>query len=153
MKQFLKENLYHILLLLLVGMVLIFCGRLIRYEFSSRIATESLLDTADLVRCAEYFGWQVDRSSKTQETVYIPKEFDAVWTRYNELQRLCSFDLSLYRGKSATRHTFRVLNFPGMADTEAFINLLVIDGRLIGGDCFTVALDGVMLPLDIRSVH
>lgn len=153
MKQFLKENLYNLLLLLLIGMVLIFCGRLIRYEFSSRIATESLLDTGDFVRCAEYFGWQVDRASETQETVYIPKEFDAVWSRYNELQRLCGFDLSPYRGKSATRHTFRVLNFPGMADVEAFINLLVIDGRFIGGDCFTVALDGVMLPLDIRSMH
>ena len=153
MKQFLKENLYSILLLILVGMVLIFCGRLIHYEFSTRFATEGLTKASDLVRCAEYFGWEVDRASETKETIYIPKEFDSVWMRYNELQNLCGFDLSFYRGKSAVRHTFRVLNFPGMAETEAFINLLVIDGRLIGGDCFTVALDGMMLPLDIRSLH
>lgn len=153
MKAFLKENLYSILLLILVGMVLIFCGRLISYEFSNRFATENLRDTSDLVRCAEYFGWEVDVTSETTETVYIPKEFDSVWSRYNELQNLCGFDLSFYRGRSAKRHTFRVFNFPGLADTEAFINLLIVDGRFIGGDCFTVALDGVMLPIDIRSVH
>lgn len=153
MKQFFKENIHSILFLILAGLVLIFWGRLILGEFSQSAANKNLSSTEDRVRCLSYYGWQVDAASETQETVYIPQELDSVWQRYNELQKLCGFDLSAYRGRSAMRYTFRALNFPGMEDAEVFVNLLVCEGTLIGGDCMTVALDGFMLPLDIRSVH
>lgn len=150
MKSFLKENFTHILFLILVGLVLILWGRLIAGEFITNAATRGLNTTQDRVRCAESYGWQVDPTSETQENVYIPQEFDDVYNRYNRLQRMCGFDLYKYRGKGVIRYTFRVLNFPGAEDAEVFVNILVYDGKMIGGDCMTVALDGFMVPIDRR---
>ena len=150
MKSFLKENFTHILFLILVGLVLILWGRLIAGEFITNAATRGLNTTQDRVRCAESYGWQVDPTSETQENVYIPQEFDDVYNRYNRLQRMCGFDLYKYRGKGVIRYTFRALNFPWSEDAEVFVNILVYDGKMIGGDCMTVALDGFMVPIDRR---
>ncbi len=121
-------------------------------EFSKSTATEQIVTTQDRVRALEYYGWQVDQTSETNETVYIPMVFDSVWERYNKIQKMSGFDLSQYRGQSAERYTYRALNFPGMEQEEVFLNILVIDEKIIGGDCMTVALDGFMLPLDIRKI-
>ena len=152
MKRFLKDNLLHVLFLIFAGLMLILWGRLLLCEFSVTCATENLTTQEARVRCTAYYGWQVDATSETKETVYIPSEFDAVYTRYNKLQKMCGFDLLNYRGKGVVRYTYRALNFPNHADSEVFINLLVYEGKLIGGDCMTVALDGFMLPLDRRFV-
>ena len=87
MKSFIKENFTHILFLILVGLVLILWGRLIMDEFVTNAATRNLHTTEDRVRCTESFGWQVDPTSETQENVYIPREFDDVYNRYNRLQQ------------------------------------------------------------------
>lgn len=151
MKKFLKENQNYILFLIFAGLVLIFWARVLVAQFCISLATQNLHTTQDRTRCASYFGWQVDKTSETHETIYIPEEFDNVYARYNALQKLSGFDLSAYKGKGVTRYTYRVLNFPN-GDHEAFLNLLVYNGTLIGGDCMTVALDGIMLPLDRRSI-
>lgn len=152
MKQFVKENGHSILLLLLAGLVLILWGRLFVAEFSHHACETNLHTRQARMRCLDYYGWQVDESSETEDTVYIPQEFDTVWNRYNEIQKMSSFDLTAYRGKSVKHYSYRVLNFPGMEQAEMFVNLLIFEGTLIGGDCMTVELDGFLLPLDIRSI-
>lgn len=150
MKSFLKENYVHILFLILAGLIFILWGRLIMNEFFISAATRGLYTTEDRIRCVQSYGWQVDPMSETEEKVYIPEEFDDVYIRYNRLQKMCGFDLSKYRGKGVVRYTFRALNFPGAEDAEVFVNILVYDGKMIGGDCMTVALDGFMVPIDRR---
>ena len=150
MKRFLKENVNQILVVILIGLVFILWARILVGEFTATAATTGLFTTKDRLRCAEYYGWDVDPTSETEETVYIPQVFDAVYERYNQLQKMSGFDLTLFSGKGVKRYTYRVLNFPGAPDAEAFLNLLVDEGKLIGGDCMTVALDGYMLPLDRR---
>lgn len=153
MKQFVKENLYTILFYILISLVLLLWGRLIVAEFSHHAYEKHLHTTEARVRCLAYYGWQVDKTSETEETVYIPQAFDAVWNRYNELQHMSGFDLLPYRGESAIRYTYRALEFPGCANAEdIFIHLLVKNDTAIGGDCMSVSLSGFMLPLDIRSV-
>ncbi len=153
MKQFWKENLYSVLFLILLGFVLIILGRLIVAECLGHANLENMEQLSGRVRCLSSFGWVVDETSETTERVYIPKEFDSVWSRYNEIQKMCGFDLSLYRGKSVMRYTYRALNFPGNAEAEVFVTVLVFEERMIGGDCKTVAIDGFLLPIDIRSVR
>lgn len=153
MKSFLKENLTHILFLILVGMVLLLWGRLMMDEFTANAATKGLFTTKDRVRCAESFGWQVDAADETWEKVYIPKEFDDVYKRYNRLQKLCGFDLYKYRGKGVIRYTFRALNFPYPENAEAFVNILVYEGTMIGGDCMMPKIDGFMVPIDRRFLN
>ena len=152
MKQFIKENVFGILFVILLGLLFLLWGRLMFSEFFVHATQKNLETTADRVRCVEAFGWQVDSTSESTETVYIPQTFDAVWERYNALQKMSGFDLTPYQGKSAKRYTYRALNFPGAEDAEVFIHILVADNTFIGGDCMTVALDGFMLPIDIRNV-
>lgn len=147
MKHFLKEHFIQILFVLLTGLLLVLWGRILLFEFSECVATMNLRTVEDRVRCAKSYGWQVDSTSETKEKIYIPKEFDDVYNRYNELQKICGFDLTKFQGKGVIKYTFRVTNFPGTEDAEAFLNLLVHEDALIGGDCMTVALDGMMLPL------
>lgn len=152
MKEFLKENGHSILLAVLAGLVLILLGRLVVAEFSHNAICSHLTTRQARVRCLSYLGWQVDETSETEDSVYIPDALDPVWSRYNEIQKMSGFDLTAYRGKRVKHYSFRVLNFPGMDQAEVFVNLLVYEGVLIGGDCMSAELDGFMLPIDIRSV-
>lgn len=94
------------------------------------------------------FGWEVsDTPIETQE-VLIPQEFDRVYTPYNELQLAQGFDLTPYRGMTVTRVTYAVLNYPGGAQ-EVRADLLVSQGKIIGGDVCSVALGGFMHGFDL----
>lgn len=73
--------------------------------------------------------------------VNIPLEFDSVWLRYNNLLKSGGYDLSLYRGEKCMRYTFLI------PDKNARANILVHQGKIIGGDICSITLDGIMLPL------
>ena len=152
MKAFLKENFIYILILIFAGLVFILWGRVIYAQFAESGACENLSSTEARVRCLESFGWEVDETSETLENVFIPEKLDDVYKRYNKIQKLSGFDLEKYTGKAVKRYTFRALNFPNSVKEEVFVNILVFNGKLIGGDCMTVALDGFMLPLDRRFI-
>lgn len=152
MKTFVKENLINILLLIFLGLCLILWGRIIVSDFLDDANKSAIETREDRVRCLRNYGWEVDITSETEEKIYIPMEFDAVYKRYNDLQKMCGFDLEKYKGESVLKYTFRVTNFPEHENAEVFVNLLIKDGKMIGGDCFTVALDGFMLPIDRRHL-
>ena len=70
------------------------------------------------------------------------------YRNYNELQKKAGFDLSAYKGSKAKVYTYKVLSYgPFKAQDNARLNLIVYNGRIIGGDISTVAINGVMLPL------
>lgn len=150
MKAFFKENLNKILLLVLASLIFIFWGRVIYSEIRTNVYTKGLDTLNARINCVASYGWNVDGGSEVTETVQIPEEFDAVYREYNKLQKLCGFDLTKFRGKSVTRYTYRVTNFPYETGAEVFVNILVYEGTMIGGDCMTTALDGFMLPIDRR---
>ena len=152
MKSFFKENLTHILFLILLGLVLVLWGKLALDALAQNTAIYGLDSTEKRVKCIESYGWEVDETSETKEKVYIPKEFDDVYKRYNKIQKMSGFDLTKYRGSSVIRYTFRVLNFPYNEEAEAFVNIFVYENKMIAGDCLTVALDGLLLPIDRRCI-
>ena len=86
-------------------------------------------------------GWQID-SEEEEAEVTIPKRFDEVYERYNELQLSQGLDLSRYRGRKCMRYTYRVTNFPDGKSGEVRLNLLVYKGKIIGGDVCSLGLDG-----------
>ncbi|NLB82396.1 MAG: DUF4830 domain-containing protein [Clostridiaceae bacterium] len=101
---------------------------------------------------AEYvasLGWEVDKNPIEVEEVDLPVAFDDVYTNYNKLQNEAGFDLLDYAGKKATRYTFLITNFLDKKGIRA--NVLMYNGKIIGGDIMTVAIDGFMLPLKNRA--
>ena len=87
------------------------------------------------------FGWLVDAGSAETKEVTIPAEFDKVFAGYNELQKAQGLDLSKYKKKKVTRHTFTVTNYEGETGT-VYANVLVYRGRVIGGDICSADVNG-----------
>lgn len=73
--------------------------------------------------------------------VIIPQTFNGVYDTYNELQKESGFDLRKYQGKRVRRYTYSVNGYQGQ---DVVANLLIYDGKVIGGDVSSVAQDGFM---------
>lgn len=147
MKSILKGERNYILLLLLLGLLFILWGRMVTFEIKRGMHINNLDTVIKRVSCAESFGWQVDPGSEKCEKLEIPKEFNDVYENYNKLQNKSGFDLSRYRGKTVFKYTYIILNPPAGIEDTFFLNLLVFENTMIGGDVMTPALDGVMLPV------
>lgn len=88
------------------------------------------------------YGWNVEENPLEVVELAIPETFDKVYNNYNVLQKSQGYDLSLYRGKRIKRWTYKVTNYPGRNDMRA--NMLVYNGKVIGGDVSSVAINGFM---------
>ena len=104
-----------------------------------------LSEDSDVAR-AEFlkeYGWEISTVPMEVEDVTIPHTFNQVYLRYNDLQQSQGFDLTPFRGKRVKRYTYSVLNYsPQVQGVRA--TLLCYEGKVIGGDIATVALDGFM---------
>ncbi len=95
----------------------------------------------DAAQFLSQFGWVVDAGSVETKDVTIPAEFDKVFAGYNELQKAQGLDLSKYKKKTVTRHTFTVTDYEGYEGT-VYANVLVYRGRVIGGDICSADVNG-----------
>ena len=84
-----------------------------------------------------------DVSEKPYEVVEftIPEEFNAVYERYNALLKESGYDLAPFKGKKCKRYTYLI------PSQNARANIIVHDGKIIGGDISGITLDGMMLPI------
>ncbi len=89
------------------------------------------------------FGWEVEDEPVAIETVNIPQSFNRIYNRYNEIQLEQGLDLHNYAGKECKRVSYRVTNYPE-TDCTVNANLLIYEGRVIGGDIASTEIDGFM---------
>lgn len=100
-------------------------------------------DDSKRVQFLAQYGWQIEPEAIEVADVTIPAEFDPVYETYNELQLVQGFDLRPYCGRTVQRWSYLVTNYPdGIEGVHA--NLLVCEGKVIGGDICTLALNGFM---------
>lgn len=153
MKEFFKENIVQILFLIFLSLVLIFGFQIISAKFFDEASFSNIENIHDRVRCAKSLGWEIDRGSETVHSVFLPSEMTEAMSEYNEMQKMCGFDLSEYMGKSVKVYTYRILNFPSSAPVNAFLNLFIRDEKVIGGDCTVEEYDELYLPLIKPDTH
>lgn len=89
------------------------------------------------------FGWKIEPEPMEVREVVIPTEFSDVYLKYNELQLAQGFDLERLKGVCVKRWTYRITNYPGTKDVIV-ANMLVLDGRVVGGDVCSTSLSGFM---------
>ena len=120
---------YLLLLILSVGVILVF-----------RISQEKPQPVfSEIIRQMGY-----DDVSETPYEVVefeIPMKFNSVWENYNNLLKEKGYDLSLYKGKKCKRYTYMI------PSENARANIIVSDGKIIGGDISSITLDGIMIPI------
>lgn len=102
-------------------------------------------ENADRVHFLAECGWQVEEEPLSAQEVQIPTEFSDVYEQYNQLNQQAGFDLHAVAGKACKQYCYRVTNYQG--DDEVHATLLVENGRIVGGDVSSAALDGFMVPL------
>lgn len=98
-------------------------------------------DAAQRVAFLHQFGWEVKETPMEQVDVLLPSSFNDTYEKYNQIQKEQGLDLLKYAGTTCQRYTYEVTNYPGK-DSGVVANLLVLDGRVIGGDICSVELNG-----------
>lgn len=105
--------------------------------------TYSMKTESERQKFMSEMGWKVSEEYTSCKVVSIPKEFNDTYENYNELQKEQGFNLKKYKGEMVEIYTYEVYNYPGNSE-NVVINLMVFEGKLIGGDVSCNELDGFM---------
>ena len=99
-------------------------------------------------RCAYLasLGLQAAPESEELREVVLPEEFDAVLEEYNALQLSQGFDLRAAAGKSCLCCSYDLVGYPGW-EGRVIATIYIFQGRVIGGDIHTAAVDGFLRSL------
>lgn len=103
----------------------------------------SASDNAERMSFLSQFGWQVKEEPLEICEIVLPAQFNETYHNYNEIQKQQGLDLSRYAGKTCKRWTYEITNYPDQPE-GVHANLLIIDGRVIGGDISSTQLNGFM---------
>lgn len=87
----------------------------------------------DRIQFLKGFGYEVEPTPVEVEEVEIPTEFDNVYIKYNDIQRSQGLNLRKYRGKTATRYTYRITNYENYEGT-VLASIIVYKNKIIAGD-------------------
>ncbi len=82
------------------------------------------------------------------EIVEIPKVFDEVYEEYNLLQLESGLDLSPYKGKTAVRYSYKILNPQEDMPNDVRATVICVNRRPVAGDIVSVSISGFILPLN-----
>ena len=112
---------------------------------TGKLSVSDMGDNTARVALLESLGITVQSTPQQVVQVLIPREFDAVFSAYNDLQKPLGLDLSRHRGKEALRYTYVVENCS--YDGTVYANLLVRADKLIGADLCSARADGFLQAL------
>lgn len=129
-----------VLLLILLAACLFSCRTEPRAQAAAQ--TDGSDNQKRIAFLAQY-GWEVEEEPAESKDVAIPMEFGDVYQKYNEIQLSQGYDLETYRGKCVKQYSYTVTNYPGVTDPVR-ANLLVYEGKIIGGDVCSLNLGGFM---------
>ncbi len=99
---------------------------------------------------AGQFGWEVAAQSEEADEVIIPAVFDKTYAGYNAVQQAQGLNLEKYKGKTAERYVYQILNYPDYSG-QVYLTLLVYNGKVIGGDVASPAMDGFLHGFEKKS--
>ena len=95
-----------------------------------------LSTNAKRVEYLQTLGILLESDNYSKKDITIPWEFSDVYKKYNSLQQQAGFNLSNYRGKNVTVYTYSI-------NENENANLIICDGKLIGGDISSTKLGEV----------
>ena len=101
------------------------------------------VDEADRIRFLEQYGWSVAADGKEQAAVTLPQVLDETLQNYNRLQVEQGFNLEAYCGKTLTRYTYRIENFP-TGEKDVVANLYQYENTIVAGDVSYTRLGGFL---------
>ena len=107
------------------------------------IGSNTVTSNDDRVQFLASFGWEVVSSPAETSQVRIPASSNAVFERYNALQKSMGYDLSAFQGKTVMRYVYKIKNYPG-ATEPVYATILISSNQVIGGDITDTSAAGVV---------
>jgi hypothetical protein len=108
-----------------------------------KINYKNIKTNEDRINFLKQFEWEVKPEPIEVVEVVIPAEFDAVYKKYNEVQKVQKLNLEKYKNKAVKRYTYEVSGYPNYTGT-VFANLLIYKEKVIGGDICSAEVNGFM---------
>lgn len=84
-------------------------------------------DMREQVEFLGQFNITVEPKSRRKDSVVIPETFNNTYKQYNRLQQKAGLNLLPYKGKEASRITYKI------KDSKNYVTLLIYKGYVIGG--------------------
>lgn len=103
-------------------------------DTAASISYEGIETNEDRITFLAQFGYKVSGEPIESVELTLPDDFDRVFSGYNELQKAQGLDLTKYKGKTVTRYTYEVSDYPGHEGEKIYANLIVRKNRIIAGD-------------------
>ena len=140
-----KVALCSVVLISVAALVVLFSCGFTDESSSSQQVNSAIDDSSSVLSFIASLGWEVNETPDEIREVIIPAEFDDVYTNYNKIQLEQNYDLSKYAGERVKKWTYTIKNYPNYEGEDFIkINVLVFDGKVVGGDVCSVKLDGFM---------
>ena len=99
------------------------------------IRFDNIKSEDDLLAFIKSLGIEVKTPAYRSIDVELPRIFDAVYAKYNDVQKQQGLDLSKYRGRTLHRYTFEVTNYPSAEGSEkVYLTLFKYKNKVVGGD-------------------
>lgn len=106
-----------------------------RYDdTAASISYDKIETNEERIAFLSQFGYKVSGEPIESVELTLPDDFDRVFSGYNELQKAQGLDLTKYKGKTVTRYTYEVTDYPGHEGERIYANLIVRKNRIIAGD-------------------
>ena len=137
---------------LLLIFIMILTVFLIFIEFlSNQVSTsEKVLDNEQRVNFINNLNIKILEEPVEVKEIIIPNKFSDVYEKYNQIQLLAGYDLKLYNGQKATLYKYATPEHNG---DFIYVNLIILNGRIIGGDISSVKINGSILPLKEQKIE
>ena len=111
------------------------------------VSTKNIRTNEDRVAFLESHGWTVSPDALETVEVLIPKEFDSAYNKYNDIQKQQGMNLEKVKGKTITRHTYLVTDYPGY-NGMVIANLLMQGNTVVAADICTADVNGFVHGLE-----
>lgn len=130
-----------VVLVSLVALIPTYNSSLDAQSGTTNISYTKIYENSDRLAFIEQFGWEVEETPLEAVEVYVPETFDNVYLGYNEMQKEQGLNLAKYKGKTVTRYTYKVENYPNY-DGTVYLSLLVYKNKVVGGDVCSADVNG-----------
>ena len=112
-----------------------------------KINYKNIKTNDERINFLKQFGWEVNPEPVETVEIIIPGEFDAIYKKYNEVQKAQSLNLEKYKNKPVRRYTYEITEYPQYNGT-VYANILVYKEKIVGGDICSAELNGFMHGFD-----
>ena len=114
---------------------------------NTKINYKNIKTNEDRINFLKQFNWEVNPEPVEAVEIIIPKEFDAIYKKYNDVQKAQSLNLEKYKNKAVKRYTYEIIDYPRYKGT-VYVNILIYNEKIIGGDICSAELNGFMHGFD-----